>query len=496
MGEPIKKVAAYLAKLSDTGYGVPGPISAAANYALDAYFAKLDFRAARNRVPNRRIPADPHAHIKELWLGCELHTAITLNRQYPTFARNLNAYAFSRLFSGDNSQYDVVPFLDTYEFKELLKGHFAYRIQSEQLSIGLNEWVTLPVYGNFFVKHRGTGIHLYISLDLCYESMGCIITVMASPDGQPAVEAFYADMQASILANDIYYQKCMTFVRGRLDFTAVTQNTWDDIVLKDDIKQQIQDNTVSILEHNETLASLGMCPNRNVILISPPGMAKTTIFRAIATQVYDQMSCIWCTGKSIERADDVTSLFQAARSLAPCIIFIEDMDLFGGDRSFGGENRVLNEFLACLDGTTENAGVVVMASTNDVQSMDEALINRPGRFDEKIEIPLPDAIDRAKMLANFFKKLSAMPDESVSEDAWKTVIDLTNGLTGAYLKDLAKSTIVRAVAEGRANNGAVTFTSDNLNGAATKVMKNYALGKRAKKHHHYEGDVDFKLQAG
>lgn len=490
----MKKVAAYLAKLSDAEYAVPKPISGAVNYLLDSYFAKLDFRAARNRVPPRWFPPDPHAHIKELWLGCELHTAVTLNRQYPTFARNLNAYAFSRLFAGDGAQYEVVPFLDSYEFKDALKGHYAYRVQSEQLSIGLDQWVTLPVFGNFFVRHRGTDVHLYVSLDLCYESMGCVITVMAAPGNQAAVEAFYADMQASLLANDIYYQKCMTFVRGRLDFTAVTHNGWDDIVLKADVKQQIRDNTVSILEHNETLASLGMCPNRNVILISPPGMAKTTIFRAVSAEVDGKMSRIWCTGKSIERADDVTSLFQAARSLAPCIVFIEDMDLFGGDRTYGGENRVLNEFLACLDGTTENSGVVVMASTNDVLSMDEALINRPGRFDEKIEIPLPDAQDRALMLASFFKKLSAMPDPSVTEDAWKTVIDLTEGLTGAYLKDLAKSTVVRAVAEGRAGDGAVTFTVDNLNGAAQKVMKNWSLGQRARKHHHLEGQADVILE--
>lgn len=496
MGEPVKKVAAYLAKLSDTEYAVPKPISGAINYLLDSYFAKADARALKNHVPSRWYPSDPHAHIKELWLGCELHTAVTLNRQYPTFARNLNAYAFSRLFAGESAQYEVVPFLDTYEFKEMLKGHFSYRVQSEQLSIGLDEWVTLPVYGNFFVQHKGTGEKLYVSLDLCYESMGCVVTVMAAPGGQGAVEAFYADMQSSLLANDIYYQKCMTFVRGRLDFCAVTLNTWDDIILKDEVKQQIRDNTVAILEHNETLTSLGMCPNRNVILISPPGMAKTTIFRAVSTEVDGKMSRIWCTGKSIERADDVTSLFQAARSLAPCLIFIEDMDLFGGDRSFGGENRVLNEFLACLDGTQENAGVVVMASTNDVASMDEALINRPGRFDEKVEIPLPDETDRMKMLASFFKKLHAMPDASVTEQSWRTVIELTDGLTGAYLKDLAKSTVVRAVAEGRAGDGAVTFTSDNLNGAAQKVMKNYSIGKKARKHHHLEGQADVVMKDG
>jgi hypothetical protein len=490
----LRSAAAYLGRLAEVDYAVPGPVSGAVNYLLDSYFAKLDQRAMAARRPIRWAPADPHAHIRELWLGCELHTVVTLNQAFPPVFRDLNAWAFSRLFAGEQATYKVVPFLDQYEFKDMLKGSYQYRIQSEQITIAPNTKVTLPVFGNFFVEHIGTGAHLVVTADFCFESMGCSISVMAAPTQQGAAEQFIADMNASLLANDIYHRQCLSYVRGHLDFMEVTPTPWSGIILKPLLKDGIRQSTVEVLQHSEQLQGLGMCPNSNVILISPPGMAKTKIFRAVSCEVVGKMTIIWCTGKSIERSSDVTSLFQAARLLAPCIVFIEDMDLFGRDRSsglYGSDTHVLNEFLACLDGAQENAGVVVMASTNDIASMDEALVNRPGRFDVKFEIPLPDAEDRSNMLKCFLSEYHATPDPSVSQDTWSTVINMTEGLTGAYIRLLAKTTVIRAVAEGKCgpNGTACQFSSDNLNAAAEQVMRNYAIGKRAKRHHTIEAEV-------
>jgi len=498
MGRPVRKTAGYLPSLVSIPYGITDAFAGAANYILDSYFSKVDERAALARRVERWYPSDPDSHIKELWLGCEIHLAINLNRTYPAFARNLNAWAFTRLFKNygvNGAEYEIVPFLDQYEFKEALKGRSSYRIQYEQLSVDLGRTETLPVYGIFFVRNEVDDTHLVVRADFCYEMPYCSLTVLAHPTQQAAAEKFFHDLDASIRANDIYFKKCLCFERGHLDFMAVTSTSWDDIVLKDHVKCAIRDNTVEVLKHMEELASVGMCPNRNAILISPPGMAKTTLFRAISHETESQATRIWCTGKSIDYPEHVTSLFQAARTLAPCIVFIEDMDLFGGNRSglSGYESRVLNEFLACLDGAQENAGVVVMASTNDIASMDEALVNRPGRFDVKIEIPYPDSIDRALMLHSFLKKLHAVPDASVTKDTISTVIELCEGLTGAYVKELAKSTVIRAVAERGTSGGAVTFTSDDLTAAAQQVVSNFAIGQRAKKHHvRVDGDMEVK----
>lgn len=485
----LRRTAAYLAKLADTDYGVSTTISGAVNYLVDSYFAKVDVRnAAAPPMPWR--PADPDAHIKEMWLGCDLHKARTVNKSLPDFARALHAWAFWQMFASADSRYEIVPFLDTYEFKEMLQGSYYYRIQSEQIQVALGKTVTLPVFGQFFVQSKNDGKRLLITLDLGHDSPGCSIRAMTSPENEGLCEAFFADFQLSSQANDIYYRQCLSFVRGRLDFMGVKPTAWSSIIMKEDLKDKIRQNTVEVLENSEKFMKLGMCPSQNLMLISPPGMAKTTIFRAISCDTDQKMTRIWCTGKSIDRADHVTALFEAARSLAPCIVFIEDMDLFGHDRSqnmYGQDNHVLNEFLACLDGAQENAGVVVMASTNDVASMDEALVNRPGRFDVKIEMALPDAAERSTMLRTFLRGFHATPDASVSVETWKNIIQMTDGLTGDYVKSLAKSTVIRAVASGRADAGdSCIFSADDLTAAAEQAMRNYQIGKRAKKHHTYE----------
>ncbi len=484
----IRKIAAYASKLQEREYGVAPPIAGAVNYLLDSWLAKMDER--NKPVEYEYIPADPSAHIKELWLGCEIHKCVTVNRSYPSFGKAGNAYAFAMLFSpfgGDMASYKIVPFLDNYKFKESLKGSYEWRVQQETISLSLEQRATLPVYGTFFVESAKS--RLVVKIDLCYEGMACIFTVMAAPGQAGAAEEFLADLESSRAANDIYHLKCLSFVRGKLDFSAVTKSSWGQIVLKPQLKDTIRQNTVGILKNAENLAELGMTPNQNVMLISPPGMAKTTIFRAITGEIAGENTVIWCTGKSIDQSQDVTSLFEAARSLAPCIVFIEDMDLFGRDRSsglYGSDNHVLNEFLACLDGAQENHGVVVMASTNDIDSMDEALVNRPGRFDIKIEIPLPDDSDRFVMLRAFLAGFKAQPDASVTVETWKNVVGLTDGLTGAYIKLLAKSAVIRAVSLGRREADHVVVDSDDLIFAAEQAVANYKIGKRAKRHFVHE----------
>jgi AAA+ superfamily predicted ATPase len=483
----ISKLASYLPRLPEKEYGISSLVASVINYGLDAWWQKTD---ERNRIdPMPWCPADPHAHVCETWLGCALYRCVSLNRTYPTWARALNAYAFWCLFEGQTAEYEIIPYLDVYEFRDMIKGSHQYRIQSEIIPIELGKQIRLPVFGNFFVQSRGTNICMFITLDLCYDSSRCTITVMTAPEHAIEAEQFLRAMDASIEANDIYYRKCLSYDRGKLDFAAVTPTLWDDIVMKPDLKVRIQQNTIGILDNTEVLSGLGMCPNRNLLMISPPGMAKTMTFRAVSCDVEGRITRIWCTGKSIGHAEHVTQLFAAARAMAPCIVFIEDMDLFGGERTASRESRVLNEFLACLDGAQENAGVVIMASTNDVVSMDEALVNRPGRFEIKIEVPLPDEADRFAMLNKFLTTYHAKHDVTVSKDTIKNVIEMTDGLTGDYVRSLAKSVVIRAVARGApVVNETVVFSADDVIDAAQQVMQNYMIGKRAKRHHIFEAE--------
>jgi cell division protease FtsH len=491
MGLPSKRIASYLSALNPGKYDVTGSVANSVNYLLDSWWAKIDER--NSRVPNAiPIPFDLQAHVRETFLGCEIHKCVGLNHTYPGWAKALNSWAFLCLFEGVTSSYEVVPFLDTYQWKEQIKGSYDFSMQTAMLPVGLDKTEKLPIFGTFFVQKAGTtGLdgRLVVKLDLGYEGMSNSVHVQAADGNDELAIEFLRALNTSRVANDIYYRRCLTYSEGVLDFTRITDTKWESIILKEDIKQAIRENSLGVLNNLEVLQSLGMCPNRNVMLISPPGMAKTTTFRAISNEVAGSMTTIWCTGKSIMYPEHVTNLFDAARGLAPCIVFIEDMDLFGKDRLMTSDSRVLNEFLACLDGSQENTGVVVMASTNDIQSMDEALVNRPGRFDTKIEIPYPDAADRSQMFAKFFGDYHASPDQSVTKTVTDSIIKLTEGLTGDYVKSLVKTVIIRSAARNpESRTGVIEYSAADLMAAAEQVMKGYQIGKRSTKHHTYTSD--------
>ena len=202
-------------------------------------------------------------------------------------------------------------------------------------------------------------------------------------------------------------------------------------------------------------AALGARPPRGVLLVGPPGTGKTLLARALATSA--RAPFLSCSGSEFVEmfvgrgAARVRQLFDRAKSLAPCVVFIDEIDALGRRRrennfSLGGANdeveQTLNQLLACMDGVDANNGVVVLAATNRLNILDPALV-RPGRFDRVVKVPPPDLLGRESILRVHAKKVAVSSNVDLG-----AVAKETKGLVGADLAAVVNEAAIRAARRG------------------------------------------------
>jgi cell division protease FtsH len=229
--------------------------------------------------------------------------------------------------------------------------------------------------------------------------------------------------------------------------------TFADVAGYEGAKAEIAE-VVDFLRQPERYTRVGAMVPRGVLMVGPPGTGKTLLARAVAGEAHVPFFSV--TGSGFVElfvgvgASRVRDLFEQARKRAPAIIFIDEVDAIGQRRAGSGavvsndeREQTLNQLLAEMDGFEPSAGIVVLAATNRPEILDPALL-RPGRFDRQVTIPLPNASERAAILAVHCrgKKLAA----DVDLDA---IARGTPGFSGADLANLTNEAAIFAVREGR-----------------------------------------------
>lgn len=216
--------------------------------------------------------------------------------------------------------------------------------------------------------------------------------------------------------------------------------TWDDLILADDIKSEIQMNLKNLIEFREIYKKNGLQVKRGLILAGEPGTGKTVLAKILCNTV--DWTFIWVTSKNLESPKRVAQIVALARDLSPAIIFLEDIDLFGGSRESNNNPMMLGELLNQLDGVEENTDIIVIGSTNNKEVLEKALVSRPGRFDKVIDFPLPAKNERMRMIKTFSNGLLGddIPYlEEVAREASKK--------TGAQIRELVNMAIIYAIEE-------------------------------------------------
>lgn len=224
--------------------------------------------------------------------------------------------------------------------------------------------------------------------------------------------------------------------------------TFDDIAGADDAKEDLQE-IIEFLKTPEKFGRLGGQVPKGVLLVGPPGTGKTLTAKAVAGEA--GVPFFQTSGSDFVEmyvgvgAARVRDMFKEAKEKAPCILFIDEIDAVGKQRGGGagsGSNdereQTLNQILVELDGFEENTGVIVVAATNRDDVLDKALL-RPGRFDRKVVVPLPDLEGRRQILDVHMRKVPVGPDVSALKIARGTP-----GFSGADLANLVNEAALLA----------------------------------------------------
>lgn len=223
--------------------------------------------------------------------------------------------------------------------------------------------------------------------------------------------------------------------------------SWDDVYIPEAIKDQIRRQVAFLHDNSAALRTdLGVRQRRGLILSGPPGTGKTLIGRILAATTGSTM--LWITPGIFERgAEPVQAVCELARLLAPCILFLEDIDSSAEDRAYSADGARLGELMNQLDGAWGDHPIVAIATTNRPAMVEVALRNRPGRFDRVIEIPPPTAANRQ---AYFTRRFGGQVIAPADLD-W--LCAQTDGHTGAEVEECANTILVAAL-EQRASEAA------------------------------------------
>lgn len=226
---------------------------------------------------------------------------------------------------------------------------------------------------------------------------------------------------------------------------------FSDVAGEDEAKENLAE-IVDYLHTPEKYQQIGACMPKGILLVGPPGTGKTLLAKAVAGEASVPFFSI-SGSEFVEMfvgmgASKVRDLFKQAKEKAPCIVFIDEIDAIGKKRDgqLGGNDereQTLNQLLTEMDGFEENTGVIILAATNRPESLDAAL-TRPGRFDRRVPVELPDLDGREEIL-----KVHAEKVKTAGAIDYSQIARMASGASGAELANIVNEAALRAVRSGR-----------------------------------------------
>jgi hypothetical protein len=384
--------------------------------------------------------------------GEEPAKLFVVQQDFANYERANLHLAVQELIERPGSQPVLVGIVVSDEYREVSLSRVSRAASAGQYDEGPVEHIDLPMAvdeqlacvkrGLYLLKEDGRPIALLVAPNRYQHPPAIMAEVMAADREQ-------AERFVRVLARRTRHGKAYrgNVVSIELDcyrsvtvrFHQLPRITRDELILPQALLQRIERHTLSFTRHADKLRAAGRHLKRGILLFGPPGTGKTLTAMYLATQMAGRTVLI-VTGRG---AGAIETACQLARMLVPATVILEDVDLIGTERERQtiDANALLFELLNQMDGLANDADILFLLTTNRPDVLEPALASRPGRVDQAIEIPPPDADCRRRL----FELYGCGMDVQIEN--WDRLVNRTDGVSGAFIRELLRKAAVYAAEE-------------------------------------------------
>lgn len=272
-----------------------------------------------------------------------------------------------------------------------------------------------------------------------YEPEPASVRVLARPEAQDSARAVLDALLATARTDKAFFRGRVLHAASRLPLqlepTVLAAGSRDDLVMPGAVWAEIDANVSAMTTRASLMRELGLGTNRGILLAGPPGVGKSALSRVVAREMAGDFTVVVVDAAAASSV--LRQVYRETADLGPCVVVLEDVDLYLGDRKAGARGTALADFLAVLDGTEPYDDVLTIASTNDPAALDAAA-TRAARFDAVIHLEPPALGARGQILARY---LGALAD---GVDTAAVAAALPDGVTGADLREVVRRSVLES----------------------------------------------------
>ena len=392
--------------------------------------------------------------------GCDPTELPTLSERFPLYDHANLHQALEAEWSGPDCEVTVygvtnphafiaatLPMLIAAANPSLPGGHGATEGPVEYANITLNEdrVVACIQNGLYLVKRAGVPLAILVTGSSNEIDLRAKIGVQVMAPNSSIAERFLADLRTTMRKRNVYRGHVLSLVPTQfggmeIKFHRLPEIAREKIILPDGLLERIERQTIRFSELSEKLVAAGRHLKRGILLHGPPGTGKTLTAMYVARAISNR-TVLLLTGRGQGMIEQSCAM---ARALQPAIVILEDVDLIAEERTRPGAacaGPLLFELLNQMDGLADDADILFLLTTNRPEILEPALAARPGRIDQAIEVPLPDAACRRRLFELFSEKLN------LGQINWARFVQRTKGASAAFIRELMRKATLFAADE-------------------------------------------------